>query len=432
MSDSFVKWDQYLSVASLSDIGLRRTSNQDNLSISFASNMEAWQRRGHFFLVADGMGGNAAGDLASKIAADHVPHLYNKLLDGSPIDSLRRAVVETNAEIFRRGQANEEFLGMGTTCSALLILPEGAVAAHVGDSRVYRLRGTTLDQLTFDHSLVWEIRAAGQAGSKGELIKFGKNYITRALGQHADVQVDLEGPFPVQIGDTFLLCSDGLTGQVADEEIGAVLSSLTPTEAVRALVDLANLRGGPDNITVIAVRVNHPELTSGKTRSLGADRTQPTVKTTSWVLFATALAMAAMLYLLSLPPVAYLLPLAVALISLMWIFVQILQGVNRQTLMTNGGRMGRGPHARCDCSTSGWGLVGKLRDMDKEILNVIDERGWTFDREHWQQLSAEADDAFEKRDLSASIRTSCRATTFLMDQIRSRDPGGAASIEDPA
>ncbi|HMP80217.1 MAG TPA: serine/threonine-protein phosphatase, partial [Pirellulaceae bacterium] len=109
MSDSFVKWDTYLTVASLSDVGLRRTTNQDNLCISLASNLETWQRRGHLFVVADGMGGNAAGDLASKIAVDTIPHLYNKLLDGSPVEAIRRSLSDTNAEIYRRGQANEEF-----------------------------------------------------------------------------------------------------------------------------------------------------------------------------------------------------------------------------------------------------------------------------------------------------------------------------------
>ena len=157
--------------------------------------------------------------------------------------------------IHERGQANAEFQGMGTTCSVLVLLPTTAVIAHVGDSRVYRLRRRQLEQLTFDHSLVWEMMAAGQM-PRGEVANFiPKNIITRSLGPHADVQVDLEGPFPLEVGDTFLLCSDGLSGQVKDEEIGAILSVLSPQEAVRALVDMANLRGGPDNITAIVARV---------------------------------------------------------------------------------------------------------------------------------------------------------------------------------
>ncbi len=144
----------------------------------------------------------------------------------------------------------------------LVLLPQGALVAHVGDSRVYRLRGTRLEQLTFDHSLVWEMSAAGQL-PKDALPGFvPKNIITRSLGPHASVQVDLEGPFPLEAEDTFLLCSDGLTGQVCDEEIGVLLQCLPPADAAQVLIDLANLRGGPDNVTVIIARVKGPALTA--------------------------------------------------------------------------------------------------------------------------------------------------------------------------
>ncbi len=429
MSDSFVKWDAYLTVASLSDIGLRRTTNQDNLCISFASNMETWRRRGHLFIVADGMGGNAAGDLASKIAVDSIPHLYSKLLDGSPVEALRRALIDANAEIYRRGQANEEFQNMGTTCSGLLLLPIGAVVAHVGDSRVYRLRGTTLDQLTFDHSLVWEMRAAGQVSGKGEFFKFGKNYITRSLGPYPEVQVDLEGPFPIQPGDAFVLCSDGLTGQVTDEEIGGVLASLPPSEAARTLIDIANLRGGPDNITVIIVRIQHADLATTGQPGVAAGPRKRAVKASSWVLFCTALAVAALLQLLNVPLPGVAVPLILAFFGFVWIFVQVLRGLNAVDGPADGSRLGRGPHVRVDCSTSGWGLVAKLREMDREILDVIKERGWSYDQEHWRQLSSEVDKAVDEQDLAAAIRLSSRATTFLMDQIRRRDPGGTTAVD---
>ena len=207
-------------------------------------------------MVADGMGAHAAGEMASKMACDLVPHAYQKLSDRPVPEAIHQAVVEANAGIHNRGQANAEFHGMGTTTSVLLILPEGALAAHVGDSRVYRLRRHMLEQLTFDHSLVWEMKAAGQLQG-GDLPNFvPKNIITRSLGPHDEVQVDLEGPYPLEEGDTFLLCSDGLTGQVTDEEIGAILGCLSPQQAARMLVDLANLRGGPDNITVIVVRAS--------------------------------------------------------------------------------------------------------------------------------------------------------------------------------
>jgi protein phosphatase len=128
--------------------------------------------------------------------------------------------------------------------------------AHIGDSRVYRLRGDLLEQLTFDHSLVWEMAAAGQMSEADVPAYIPKNVITRSLGPHATVHVDLEGPFSAQAGDTFLICSDGLSGPVNDEEIGAIMRSHNPQDAADTLVDVANLRGGPDNISVIVVQVN--------------------------------------------------------------------------------------------------------------------------------------------------------------------------------
>ena len=221
-------WKNHLRYVAVSDIGMRRDSNQDS----------------HSVLVADGMGAHAAGELASQLAADSIPHLYFKQLELSAPDSLKQAVEDSNSEINRKGQANQDFHNMGTTCSVLTLLPQGAVIAHVGDSRVYRLRGGVLEQLTFDHSLVWEMRASGQSGGDSDLESMiPRNVITRSLGPYADVNVDLEGPFPVEAGDIYLLCSDGLVGEVSDAEIATVLASIPVEESVQALVDLANLRG---------------------------------------------------------------------------------------------------------------------------------------------------------------------------------------------
>src|SRR6185369_2097132 len=108
--------------------------------------------RGHVFVVADGMGAHAAGELASKMAADGIPHNYHKIHDQPAVWAIAKAVEEINDQINQRGQANIDFQGMGTTSSVLVLLPQGALVAHVGDSRVYRLRGEQLEQLTFDHS----------------------------------------------------------------------------------------------------------------------------------------------------------------------------------------------------------------------------------------------------------------------------------------
>jgi len=151
-----------LQAVALTDIGMRRTTNQDSHALALAENAEMYQGRGHFLLVADGMGAHAAGELASKIAAESVPHLYHKYRELTAPEALLRSIRETNTEIHRRGSANPDFHNMGTTCSTLALLPQGAIAAHVGDSRVYRLRGHTMQQLTFDHSLQWELQASGQ------------------------------------------------------------------------------------------------------------------------------------------------------------------------------------------------------------------------------------------------------------------------------
>ena len=261
-------WKDQLTHIALTDVGMRRANNQDSHTVVLASDQEEWQARGHFFMVADGMGAHAAGELASKIAVDGVPHLYRKYRDLSPPEAMQKAIIETNSEVYRRGQANSDFRAMGTTASALALLPQGALIGHIGDSRVYCVRGTKLRQLTRDHSLVWELREAGQLSGDTELANsVPKNVITRSLGPNANVQVDIEGPYRVEVGDTFLLCSDGLMARVTDEEIAAILRHLSPDEAGQLLIDLANLRGGPDNITVIVARVSGGEWATAETNT---------------------------------------------------------------------------------------------------------------------------------------------------------------------
>jgi serine/threonine protein phosphatase PrpC len=261
MSEDYSNWEHCLQVSAVSDLGLRRANNQDSMTVALARNEEDWREAGHLFVVADGMGAHAAGELASKLAVDQVAHLYRKHLDMSPTAAIADAILEANDEIHRRGQANLAFHNMGTTCSSLVLLPQGALLAHVGDSRVYRLRGNKLQQLTFDHSLVWEMR---HAGKQGEIDGKGipKNVITRSLGPHQRVKVDLEGPFPVEIGDTFLLCSDGLTGCINDTEIAGALATFDADDATRLLVNLANLRGAPDNVTTIVIKVTGEQMTT--------------------------------------------------------------------------------------------------------------------------------------------------------------------------
>jgi protein phosphatase len=241
--------------ASLTDVGVRRSHNQDAHAILPATDPEQWQDRGHIFLVADGMGAHAVGELASKLAVDIIPHTYSKHAHEGAAAALRKAFVEANLSIHTRGQQNPEFEGMGTTGTALVLRPEGVWIGHVGDSRAYRIRAGQIEQLSFDHSLHWEL-ARRQHINPEKLQGIPSNVIVRSLGPEPLVQVDVEGPHPVLKGDIYVLCSDGLSGPLSDHEIGAVASVLPPAEGCRFLVDLANLRGGPDNITVVIVRVD--------------------------------------------------------------------------------------------------------------------------------------------------------------------------------
>jgi protein phosphatase len=242
--------------ASRTDVGMRRSANQDQPAVRLCSNNEEWSRCGHLFLVADGMGGHAVGDLASRITADTVPHAYFKCEAGSIQDRVRSAILAANKAINDRARENPEFEGMGTTCSVLSLSEQGAVIGHVGDSRIYRVRQNRIEQLTFDHSLQWEMIRLGRATAENVELFHPRNVITRCLGPDPFVQIDIEGPFSVDSGDYFVLCSDGLSNHVTDSEIGQIVASLPPAESSRLLINLANCRGGSDNSTVVVVGID--------------------------------------------------------------------------------------------------------------------------------------------------------------------------------
>lgn len=250
-----MRWEQKVQYASLSDVGMRRQNNEDSYAVQISQVEEEFTRRGHLFLVADGMGGHAVGELASQIAAETIPHNYFKSPINDPRLSLQAAVVAANTAIHEKGEQNRDFQRMGTTCTVLTLSSRGAILGHVGDSRCYRVRRDRIDQLTFDHSLEWELRRRDSQNAGKLDFSNHRNIILRSLGPEQNVQVDLEGPFVVLPNDIFALCSDGLSNQVTDVELGAILRELSPSQACRLLVHLANLRGGPDNCTVLVARI---------------------------------------------------------------------------------------------------------------------------------------------------------------------------------
>jgi len=250
-----------LEYCELSDIGRRRANNQDACVVVPPWNDDQERRRGWIFVVADGMGAHAAGEMASDLAVRHVPTGYEKLAATSPPRALKAAIRQANAEIHARGESAADLRGMGTTCTAMVLLPRGVLVGQVGDSRAYRVRGGLIEQLTRDHSLAWEVESARRQAGAEALPSPPKNIITRSLGPHARIEVDIEGPFPVEADDTYVLCTDGLSGQVADEEIGLVAASLSAAEAAAALVGLALVRGAPDNVTLVVLKTNAAHAT---------------------------------------------------------------------------------------------------------------------------------------------------------------------------
>jgi PPM family protein phosphatase len=419
-------WSHCLEFAALSDIGLRRANNQDSCKVALAGNQADFQGRGHVFIVADGMGAHAAGELASKIAVDVIPLDYRKLLDQSPAEAILSAVVDANRQIHTRGQASPEFRGMGTTATTLLLLPAGAMVAHVGDSRAYRLRGNRIEQLTFDHSLVWEMKASGQLPADQIPHFVSKNIITRSLGPNPTVQVDLEGPFPVEAGDTFLLCSDGLSGQVADDEIGLVLNCLPPSEAVKALIDLGCLRGGPDNITAIVVRVAGPQVPQkgDSSRSMPAIRSAARpVHPLLWTVLGVASLAAAGLLVLDYP-LAAIASFLVAGGALVGILAQRFGGSTH--VEPDNRSFGRGPYVTSDCTPNA-DLLGRLGELVKQLREATLDETIAVDRAPCDALLARAAVAAKAGNLIEAARGHLLAIMSLMAQLREHRPASSDS-----
>ncbi|HEY5816295.1 MAG TPA: Stp1/IreP family PP2C-type Ser/Thr phosphatase [Solirubrobacterales bacterium] len=225
------------------DTGRQRSENEDSLFV-----------RAPIFVVADGMGGAQAGEVASKAAAD----AFDRDLPEVPPERFLQETIEAaNRRIHDLARADAARAGMGTTITAVIVdaQKEEVSIGHVGDSRAYRLRRDRLEQLTRDHSLVEEMRRKGQITDAQAEDHPQRSIITRALGPEPEVEVDLQ-TVPAAPGDVFLLCSDGLTTMVSEERIAAVLAEAgSMREAVRTLVDEANGAGGRDNITALAFRL---------------------------------------------------------------------------------------------------------------------------------------------------------------------------------
>jgi PPM family protein phosphatase len=248
-----------IEIAGQTDVGRKRAHNEDNFAIFGEYGL---------YVVADGMGGHASGEVASQMAIDTMRDFFATTQDdpdktwpykmdrtkGYEENRLVTGIKLSNLRIFESARVNPGQRGMGTTIVSLFVTQQGVYLAHVGDSRIYRVRDGVIDQLTEDHSLLNDYKKMKHL-TEEEIANFPhKNVIVRALGMKDTVKVDTRFEEP-RLGDIMVLCSDGLAGPVSDEDIRAiVISSPDLKVATQRLIDRANENGGPDNVTCVLAR----------------------------------------------------------------------------------------------------------------------------------------------------------------------------------
>lgn len=269
------------------DVGRQRTVNQDTLGNRVGQHAEQAASLGLLYAIADGMGGHARGEVASAMAIDQLfARFYAGNVGEDPRRVLSKVLVETNNAVY---QAGREAGGpsMGTTLTTALLRDDALYVGNIGDSRTYCIRAGQIEQLTHDHSLIGEQVRSGLLTEEQARQSTVRNVITRAVGYRDEVEPDVF-TFPIAAGDIVLLCSDGLHTMVDNQELAQALSTRPLTSAVSGLIELAKQRGGPDNITALAVRVdqlaNAVAMGSGETTtvpvtpSLNDAITKPTVR----------------------------------------------------------------------------------------------------------------------------------------------------------
>lgn len=244
-----------LDVAELTDIGRRRERNQDSITSLIPSDTRTLEEKGALFVVCDGMGGHAAGEVASAMGVNTIRDEYYKSEHKDVITAIASAVERANIAIYQHASEHPELSGMGTTCVALVVAGGRAFVVNIGDSRAYIIRNGKMRQVTRDHSWVAEQVRVGLLTEEQARTHSHRNVITRSLGTQPNVTADLFVE-TMHDGDRVLLCSDGLHGYVDEGEIERVVTSdAQPEAAVHSLIDMANNNGGPDNISATLVHL---------------------------------------------------------------------------------------------------------------------------------------------------------------------------------
>lgn len=236
-----------ISYDGLSNKGLVRQNNEDYWSIDSDNQL---------FVLADGMGGHRAGEIASKQATEALCAFFKDKFNDSDkslaaaVDMLGEAICDVNFFIYRMSRQHAELRGMGTTLCCVFFHPDGLVFGHVGDSRIYRLRKSHLERLTKDHSLLRELIDLGQLSEQQAEDFLYKNILTKAIGTEPSIEPTVLTD-SIEIGDVILLCSDGLTDMLTDEEIRLIIQGSSGMDAVQNLIGKAIEKGGHDNVTVV-------------------------------------------------------------------------------------------------------------------------------------------------------------------------------------
>ncbi|MGA1367281.1 MAG: Stp1/IreP family PP2C-type Ser/Thr phosphatase [Blastocatellia bacterium] len=246
------------------DPGRERHENQD--SIGHIRD----ERTGlDLLIIADGVGGGACGQVASRLAVQTIRQTFFALMDEviETGERLRQAVLEANRMILQRARGDRSCKGMGSTCAVLVVIEDVAYLAHVGDSRIYLIRQNRIVRLTRDHTRVQRMLEDGLITEEEAASHPERNWLDRALGLREELRVEVRGePLVLEPEDLLVVCTDGLTGLVRDDEIFRILRQMPAEEATGALIATANARGGPDNISIAIARIGAEPLSPPPTR----------------------------------------------------------------------------------------------------------------------------------------------------------------------
>ena len=246
-----------IEAASLTDVGLQREDNEDSLLYWEPDSDAEFRRKGRLAVVADGMGGYEGGQEASRLAVETVRHHYDRHFAGDPQAALLNGFLAAHDGIQRYAFEHPQFHGMGTTCTALVIIAEQLFFAHVGDSRLYLLRGDSISRLTRDHSYVGRLVENGIVRSEDAESHPQRHILTAALGSGREITPQVpEQPVTLEENDVLILCTDGLWGVIGDQDLARGARTQPLSDACMKLVRMALERGGPDNITVQLLRVS--------------------------------------------------------------------------------------------------------------------------------------------------------------------------------